>query len=98
MSTVPWALLLSCPVLTSYMLLVLTPGPTCHMGSADMQVEALGSESAAWEEVIQTCAVAVAADTTKPLEELGPADWEIMEVSVWNDELQTRAVSYSVRT
>jgi hypothetical protein len=46
------------------------------------QVEALGSEGPAWEEVMDTCAVAVAADTTKPLEELGPGDWELMEVRV----------------
>ncbi len=29
---------------------------------------------------MQWGAVAVAADTTKPLDELGPADWEIMQV------------------
>ena len=38
---------------------------------------------------MDTCTVAVAADVSKPLDELGPDDWEMMEVracmhaSIW---------------
>ncbi|GLI65399.1 hypothetical protein VaNZ11_008955 [Volvox africanus] len=60
-------------------------------------VEALGSESAVWEEVMETCAVAVAADTTKPLEELGPADWEIMELKGVDQEFGTIMVDGEIR-
>ncbi|KXZ49546.1 hypothetical protein GPECTOR_20g400 [Gonium pectorale] len=60
-------------------------------------VEALGSESAAWEEVMETCVVAVAADTSKPLEELGPADWEIMELKGVDQEFGTMVVDGEVR-
>ncbi|KAG2489152.1 hypothetical protein HYH03_012378 [Edaphochlamys debaryana] len=60
-------------------------------------VEALGSESSSWEDVMETCVVAVAADTTKPLEDLGPADWEIMELKGVDQTYGTMIVEGEVR-